>query len=85
MCSSYILCVLVETSNVVNRVDKNMLLFIGGAMGHHRPLRAADSAVPRAGGGAVNGAQRHAPQLHFRVYALPLVLHLHHRLVVVLP
>lgn len=54
-------------------------------MGYNRPLRAPHRAVPRARRGAVDATERLAPQLGVGLHALPLVLHLRHRLSLVLP
>lgn len=54
-------------------------------MGHNRPLRSSDRAVPCLGRGPVDGAERHASQLNICLHAVPLVLHLSHRILVVLP
>lgn len=54
-------------------------------MGHHRPVRAARGAVPRAGCGPLHGAQRATPQSDLRVHSFPLVFHLRRRFAVVLP
>lgn len=57
----------------------------GGAVGHHRPVRTAYRAVPRAGRGAVHDPQRAAPQPDLRLHAVPLVRDISYRLPVVLP
>lgn len=54
-------------------------------MGHHRPLRSADSAVPRFGRSAIDSPKCHASQLRVSVHTLPLVLNLRHRIPLVLP